>query len=82
MGDVSCEAPAEHATGGVGPDGDRVTGEKESQGGARAGGSPLRPAWLELSPDQWPEDAREFYRLCFFILKRAQTQGEQLSGKD
>ncbi|HYF77827.1 MAG TPA: hypothetical protein VD973_11875 [Symbiobacteriaceae bacterium] len=31
-----------------------------------------KPAWLTEEPDKWPDDAREFYRLCHAILKRAE----------
>lgn len=29
-----------------------------------------QPGWLTEEPDKWPDDAREFYRLCHAILKR------------
>lgn len=29
-----------------------------------------RPDWLTEEPDKWPDDAREFYRLCHAILTR------------
>jgi hypothetical protein len=35
----------------------------------------LSPAWLSQPPENWPEDAREFYRLCHAILKRAEEGG-------
>ena len=33
-----------------------------------------KPSWLTEEPDKWPDDAREFYRLCHAILKRARAQ--------
>lgn len=29
-----------------------------------------RPAWMDLPPEQWPPDAREFYRLAYAIMHR------------
>jgi hypothetical protein len=29
-----------------------------------------QPDWWDKGPDQWPEDAREFYRLCHMIYRR------------
>lgn len=34
-----------------------------------------KPSWLSEPPDNWPDDAREFYRLCHSILKRASVNG-------
>ena len=36
-----------------------------------------RPDWLDKPPEEWPEEAREFYRLCHAIMKRAQLQKRQ-----
>lgn len=43
------------------------TGVDAQKGGVSA----ITPRWLSELPDKWPEDAREFYRLCHAILKRA-----------
>lgn len=32
-----------------------------------------QPDWYTKPPDQWPDAAREFYRLCWIISRRAQN---------